>query len=303
MNPQNERDRVRSEVYESLLRLKLVHPESLTVLSERTRDMEGLKVFRDTGSGVIFIDDHYVGDDEYRSGEFRDIPKPGMTAAGRDLEDVWDTSRRVASFKRYLAGRSICDFGCGAGSFLQEARLAAKCVTGVELQEKYRAQLNADGIRCVATIEEVPQEVDCYFLFHSFEHLPNPIEVLRKIKERLKNRGAGQVVIEVPHARDFLLTTLAVEEFRDFTLWSQHLILHTRTSLEAFMRDAGFRDVVVSGVQRYSLSNHVHWLKHGKPGGHKSNLAILETDQLAAAYADALSRIDASDTLVAIGTV
>ena len=65
---------------------------------------------------------------------------------------------------------------------------------------------------------------DTIFSFHTLEHLPNQIEVLKNLKNYI-NIG-GSLIIEVPHANDFLLKKLEVEEFKEFTLWSQHLILH-----------------------------------------------------------------------------
>ena len=110
------------------------------------------------------------------------------------------------------------------------------------------------------------------------------------------------MIIEVPHARDFLIHNLKVKDFIDFTLWSQHLILHTRESLRLILADAGFKNIVIQGVQRYSIANHFHWLSHKQPGGHKSLLSAIETPELVASYHQALARIDATDTLVAIAT-
>ena len=72
--------------------------------------------------------------------------------------------------------------------------------------------------------------------------------------------------------------------------------------MRAFLHDAGFKSIVIEGVQRYGLSNHLHWLRNKLPAGHKSNLSLLESPVLKTAYADALSRLDANDTLVAVAT-
>jgi len=111
------------------------------------------------------------------------------------------------------------------------------------------------------------------------------------------------LVIEVPHANDFLLSTLNNDEFKQFTLWSQHLILHTKESLCRILRYAGFEDIRIEGVQRYPLSNHLNWLANGKAGGHKSPLSLIDSPTLTNAYSDSLARIDATDTLVAIAKV
>ena len=38
-----------------------------------------------------------------------------------------------------------------------------------------------------------------------------------------------------------LIKDLNIQEFIDFTLWSQHLILHTRESLNAFLIASGYK--------------------------------------------------------------
>ena len=135
-------------------------------------------------------------------------------------------------------------------------------------------------------------------MFHCFEHLPNPLEFLDEVKTFLKSNG--RLIIEVPHARDFLLQNLNSKEFKDFTLWSQHLVLHTRKSLELLLNKAGFKNIITEGVQRYNLSNHFHWLCHGKPSGHMENLSVLDSSQLNDAYKNSLLKIDATDTISAI---
>ena len=65
-----------------------------------------------------------------------------------------------------------------------------------------------------------------------------------------------------------------------------------------YLAAAGFTDIQVQGVQRYPLSNHLYWLRHGKPGGQK-HWASLRDAQAEEAYARLLDRNDLSDTLVA----
>ncbi len=85
-------------------------------------------------------------------------------------------------------------------------------------------------------------------------------------------------------------------------MWSQHLVLHTRESLRLILADAGFKNIIIEGIQRYSIANHFQWLTNKKPGGHKSLLSALQTPELLASYEKALARIDATDTIIAIAT-
>ena len=76
---------------------------------------------------------------------------------------------------------------------------------------------------------------------------------------RSKLRPGGKLIIEVPHARDFPLHFLDLDAFKNFTLWSQHLILNTRESLLRFMQCTGLLVEVIEGCQRYDIANHMTW--------------------------------------------
>ncbi|CAD6516655.1 Methyltransferase domain protein [metagenome] len=289
-------------IRETLLRLGLIKDENIIIFSEKTRDKENLKVYKDNKTKIIFIDEHYVGDKEYENGDYRDKPLPFMPFVNADFEDLIDTERRYRKYRQFVADKKICDFGCGNGSFLRIAKPFTKSVFGIEIQKNFNDKINSEGIKCFFNLDELTEPIDTFFLFHCLEHLPEPTKTLKEIYEKLKMNGEGRIVVEVPHARDFLLDQLELESFKNFTLWSQHLILHTRDSLHSFLTDAGFKNIHIEGVQRYSLSNHLNWLKNGKPGGHKNPLSIIETENLKNSYADALSKLDANDTLVAIAT-
>ena len=107
----------------------------------------------------------------------------------------------------------------------------------------------------------------------------------------------GRMVIEVPSADDALLTLYECDAFQRFTYWSQHLILFTAHTLERLALQAALRVMAVQDYQRYPLSNHLHWLSLGKPGGHQS-WGFLDTPELASAYANTLAALGKTDTLI-----
>jgi SAM-dependent methyltransferase len=292
----------RLSVRETLLRIGAIKSTSIEVFAGRTRDCSALTVYRDIDSKVIFVDEFYVGDDEYRLGAYRAESKANEKILGINFEDTLDSERRFGRYRQFIAAKDICDFGCGAGNFLKLAQCVAKSVTGVELQADFARSLNSYGIPCYQTIAETTGEFDFVTMFHCLEHLPDPLTVLGNIFRNLKKAGMGRVLIEVPHARDFLLDQLVEQSFIEFTLWSQHLVLHTRESLQLLLGEVGFRNIVIEGVQRYGLANHLHWLARKRPGGHKEDLSIIETEELKNAYAAALCSINANDTLVATAT-
>lgn len=264
-----------AKILDTLRRLGSASAETIEVYAQRTRDVEGLTVYRDRHSGVIFIDDYYTGDDTYRAGSYREDKKP--VTGKPDFERFADCQRRFADYRQFVLGKDVLDFGCGEGLFLRKAKEYARSVTGVELEQPLVDRLNLDGIRCATSFPE-GVTFDTCFLFHVAEHLPEPIETLSAIRNAI--RPGGFAIVEVPHANDLLL---ASEQFKAFTLWSQHLILHTRESLRRLIIEAGFSSVSIQGKQRYPLSNHLNWLLNGRPGGHKMQMSALDSPALSGA--------------------
>lgn len=284
-------------IFEMLKRLGVAGEGTRELYAAGTRDAASLPVYRDLRSGVIYIDSFYTGDATYEKGAYR--AESVRQIGAMDYEDSRDSQRRAETFGRYFVGRKIADFGCGYGGFLQLVDHRATSSVGVELQQDAVLGLRKAGLTCESSLDALEDNsLDTVFSFHVVEHLPNPIDIVKAFRSKLRDDGV--VVIEVPHASDFLLTHVNSVDFRKFTLWSQHLVLHTRESLRRLMEYCGFRDVMIEGVQRYPLSNHINWMSRGQPGGHKSKFSELDTLELNTAYQAALQKIDATDTLIAV---
>ena len=100
-------------------------------------------------------------------------------------------------------------------------------------------------------------------MFHVLEHIPYQIDTLKILKSKLKK--GGKIIIEVPHAEDFLILQEELKEFKNFTFWSEHLILHTYKSLKSILLNLSksptlindsaiflksFLDIIISSVLR-----------------------------------------------------
>jgi len=282
-----------------LLGLNLISETEVDVFALKTRDRDNLTVFRDRKTKVIFIDNFLPSDETYKSGDYRNELQ---TLYGtRDFEIIEDTKRRLKLYKQFYTGKKIVDFGCGEGAFLRQAHSKCLEVVGVEVEKSCVKSLIDGGINCLESLKALEDNYyDTIFCFHTFEHLSDPLSILQQFKKKLL--PGGTLVIEVPHANDFLLNHLESEAFKDFTLWSQHLILHTRASLAGFLRATGFSTFKIQGVQRYNLANHLNWLANGTSGGHKGPLSLIETNELRSAYENSLRMLDATDTIVAVAT-
>ncbi|NEN23430.1 class I SAM-dependent methyltransferase [Cryomorpha ignava] len=288
-----------NKIQDDLVKIGVVDPERVREYFPRVRDREDVGVMKCEESGVIFLSrsDH-MHMNHYE--EMSDLEYWGKGSREQSLETTLeDDTRRAMQFADEIAGKYWVDIGTGLGGVLDIAGGNAKKVGAVEPQIHARKCLTDLGYDVRGSIAELDDNsVDVFTLFHVLEHFIDPIEELKKVYEKLK--PGGKVIIEVPHARDFLLSFLDLESFKKFTFWSEHLILHTRESIEKLLQFVGFKDVVVDGFQRYRFANHLHWLAREKPGGHiKWN--DLSTDALDKAYAEMLVDKDYSDTLVAVG--
>lgn len=257
----------------------------------RTRDRADIAVLKDE-AGVIFLNStdhmdlaHYQGLSIAETWGAKE--RTEALAATRD-----DDTRRAA-YVSALRPKRYIDVGCGLGGTMELLVGEIPEIHGVEPQADILALLKS-RFTMYTSIGDVSGQFDVASLFHVFEHLTEPMAMLKKVHERLV--PGGRVIIEVPHARDALL---ALDAFKAFSFWSEHLVLHTRQSLAIYLEKAGFHTIEIKGVQRYPLANHLRWLVEGLPGGQKT-LSQYADPTLAAAYEAYLVAHDSTDTLLAI---
>lgn len=285
-------------IFDYLKKIGMTSETTRSIFDKQTRDNNNLIVWRDEISRVIYIDDYYIGDEHYKNGVLADS-STHTRIPPRHFQDHTDNERRLTELLKIVSGKTVVDFGCGAGFFLKSIKPHCKNIIGVELEERHVKTLQNEDITCLSNLDSIEaKSIDVFCLFHVLEHLPKPWETLSCIRKKLKPDGI--LILEVPHAKDFLLDTLKSEDFKKFTLWSEHLILHTRESLFRTLKDAGYGDIKINGVQRYPLSNHLCWLTKGKPGGHTSFLSFIDDHCLSVAYENTLARLDVTDTLMAV---
>jgi hypothetical protein len=145
-------------------------------------------------------------------------------------------------------------------------------------------------------LDEAPSP-DLITCFYVFEHIPEQLKLLKKFKKALEY--GGTLILEVPHARDFLIQSIDLPEFRSFIFWHEHLVLHTKDSLKAFCDYAGFSNYEIFGYQRYGYTNHLGWMLDRKPNGHEK-YANLENVELENTYKNSRVISDTTDTLILI---
>jgi len=285
--------------------LGICNEDTIVPLYPKTRDRDDISVFKCERSEVIFLsrsdhtgDSHYKKKRQPTQTSFEENYKKNSSVQEAQRFRQEDSNRRLAQFKNVIANKKWLDVGTGFSGILDLLSPYSSKTLAVEPQEDAREYLKQEcKYEAFSSVDDVPcNDIDIVTLFHVFEHLNNPTEALKSIKKKMTK--GGKVIIEVPHARDFLLSFLNLECYKAFSFWSEHLILHTRESLTAFLKLAGFSNISILGYQRYPLANHLYWLAKSKPGGHLI-WDHLRTRELDEAYANTLSNLDVTDTLIA----
>lgn len=258
------------------------------------RDAPGMHIVECGNCGLVSLSarDH-IGPGFYENSGMHGADPTSIEAWLKETE--WDDRRRFEMVKASLTNKRLLDFGCGAGGFLSMAKNLATDITGIELETRVRDHWKGN-IKIVSSIDAAGGGYDLITAFHVIEHIPDPRAMLATLSEALKPNG--RMIVEVPSANDVLLTMYDCDAFQRFTYWSQHLFLFNAFTLEMLARQAGLRVVALQHYQRYPLSNHLHWLSQGKPGGHQ-RWAFLDTPELASAYANTLAALGKTDTLIA----
>jgi 2-polyprenyl-3-methyl-5-hydroxy-6-metoxy-1,4-benzoquinol methylase len=198
--------------------------------------------------------------------------------------------------------QTILDVGSGYGFFLREMSGLGYKITGIEISQERRkisARVTKTKVLDIDLLEDTAglPKFDCLTLFHSLEHILDPVSFLKILKKHL-NRN-GKLIIEVPNADDLLLG--ASEGYRNFYWQRAHLFYFNAKTLKKIIQKAGLSIIGLSYVQRYSLENFMNWFILGQPQLQKPVFQTRSEYQwLEDYYKKYLSKTGKSDTLILI---
>lgn len=280
-----------SPIIDFLMEARVISAETAELFDEPCRDAD-IRVYRDTQSGVIYLDPAFSG----KNLNYYDTKYTAGSALPRNEMDVLDTDRRSAILTPLISGKVWLDFGCGPGYQLRRNSTLCSKHLGIELNAMDRESLSRDGFSVSPHLNDTgPLQPDVISMFHVIEHLPDAVDILQKLHQL--SPAHTKLVIEVPHARDWLIQH-GPTEFRHFTFWSEHLVLHTRQSLQLLLARSGWAVMQEIAVQRYPVWNHLHWLSQKRPSGFNASISDPAALELKRSYESYLAARDQTDTLV-----
>lgn len=146
----------------------------------------------------------------------------------------------------------ILDIGASAGILLETLSSYYSAYTlGVEPGNSYRQFALDKDINMVSSLQDLldskPELFDLITLMHVLEHLPNPVEILKTLRESLLTKN-GYLLIEVPNF------------FAHDSYELAHITCYTPHSLREMLKISGFRII--------------HQEKHGFPRSKILNLYL-----------------------------
>ena len=133
----------------------------------------------------------------------------------------------------------VLDFGMGWGYWSRMAQAHGFDVVGFELSAERSEYARQMGLMVVDDLAAVENGFDCVYVNQVFEHLPDPIESLRKICQHLEPDGI--VYIRVPDGRG-VAQSLAQRHWSpelDAIHPLEHINCFTRKTLTSFAASVG----------------------------------------------------------------
>lgn len=280
--------------------------EDFECIHKGTRDVPDINVMRCKECSMVQLDCYeYNTEKNYRRGGMLKNTYVGVNDSVVDMtweswlkETKWDDDRRYRYLEAVCAGKSVLEFGCGNGGFLRRIKNVATRVTGIELMDEARENIEQEGIAVCRSLDEIETKYDIVCMFNVIEHLNEPDKILEQIYNVLNDKGL--LICETANADCVLICRYGCSAYKDFTYWSEHVTLFNSSTLEKLIVRNGFGTKENSQQERYSLGNHLYWLTNGKPGGHMKWTEFNE-EKLNGAYEKVLVKLGIADTLWYVG--
>jgi SAM-dependent methyltransferase len=159
-----------------------------------------------------------------------------MTFSPRYRQYAEMTADRVIN-RFGLSGKRVVEIGCATGDFLRLLCGAGNHGEGYDpSQPSSRSAAGRGSVEIIGrnfAVEDA-READFVCCRHVLEHLPQPMDLLRQLRESVAVRAAAAVFFEVPNAL-FVLHRLSI-----WDIIYEHVSYFTPSSLVRAFHDAGF---------------------------------------------------------------
>jgi len=167
-----------------------------------------------------------------------------------------------------VSGKEILDIGSSSGYFLKTLFSANARATGVELNESCSNHARRLGFSVYSkSIEDIgfKNEFDLVVIFHTLEHVCDPMLVLRSIYTALK--PGGVFMGEVPNQDDWRIKIFNNEIVKRFHYDPFHYYYFSPKTLTSYLRKCGFEHIRLETVERYNSLTQLKRILCGEYSG------------------------------------
>lgn len=174
------------------------------------------------------------------------LPKKGVIASLFDAVTPRLDYLAWAQFAGLDRNSRILDVGCGSGKLLIRMSMGGfRILHGIDPfidQDIHVGGVRIDRISIQDYIDSKPESYRLVMLQHAFEHVPDPFETLRQMKELMDDDG--HLLIRIPVADSYSREHYGENWFS----WDapRHTYLHTMKSMQYLAESTGF---VISKVE------------------------------------------------------
>ena len=271
-------------------------------------EAEGAAEYQCSECGIVFLHPIMTPEEEkeFYGAQFARYMAARGQPGGADPASSFEKWKPEGERRRRLLepwlrpGMRVLEFGSATGFLLDAIRPhVGDELTGIEPGDAFREfSKERLGIEAHADRSAVAERrFDLILSYYVVEHMRDPVAELRRYLDLLA--PGGLCAIEVPNVDDALVKYWKVEAFDRFYWQKAHYFNYSHETLTMVLRMAGFSEVETVPVQRYGISNHIHWLAHGKPGGAGAYVDLLD-GRVNEEYSRALRERWLCDTVMAL---
>ncbi|MBI4833589.1 MAG: class I SAM-dependent methyltransferase [Planctomycetes bacterium] len=279
--------------------------ENNELVSEKLRYESPRKVYKCRDCSLVFLYPQMSPEEEriFYEKEYGEIYSHEKGATPADLFKARQGDAKVYFdlTKNYLNSNLDClEIGCASGYFLAEIKDKVRSVAGIETHRILREHCEKISIKMYDSLDDAPaSSFDMVFLFFVLEHLGDPFVFFKKVNRILKK--GGKIFIEIPNVDDALLSLYDIPGFRIYYYTPAHQFYYSKNTLAKLFDKASCKNYEIKIIQRYDLSNHMHWMSYGKPGG-VGKFNHIFSPELVETYKRDLVKASKGDGLIAVIT-
>lgn len=212
-----------------------------------------------------------------------------------------EVNRRMPLLNKFIRkGMKVLELGCSSGFMLDALKKQGLDVYGVDPSGGFIDFVKAKGINVFNSDEELlnnfHDKFDIIIHYYVLEHIAEPVAFVDKYMDMLSDNGL--MIFEVPCASDPLVELYKVEAFDQFYWSIAHHWYFSKISLSNVLDKTSFKYELYP-EQRYDMSNHMIWMKEGKPGG-LGRYSDIFGNELDLIYKNKLKENWLCDTIIAV---